>query len=673
MPIRQSLLTEALNPPKREQAARELSELASRLSPEGRKIFQEEFAPMLMEPERIPEAIAQIYALDFQRMPVSIRQFIEEPEYLGGALEGSTYPLIIDKLEELFEGEYTEVCLCGGIGWGKTRMAEVGVLYELYRLSCMREPAKTYGLIPGSSLVFPVVSIKKEQAQTVFFNGIFEIAKRTKYFREVFPYEKNLTTEMRFQQSLKIYPVATNEGSLLGEGVFGAVFDEMNFMAKIEHSRLTPEGGEYDEAAVLYNRISRRITSRMNMRGRLPGHIWMISSAKYPDDFTERKKIEALSNPKIFVCDYKAWDTKPKSIYLQGTFKVEVGDKTRHSRVLQGNETDVISEKVIDVPLDYLDAFTRDPDSCVRDFAGISLLAIRPFMTRYDKIQKMFELGKQHGLRHPFTKLEVTLQDPTDKFIPENLHFAELPVTDERGRPVRDDRGRPLVRVKLHPGPYYGHVDLAKTVDACGVGAVHIVGEKRVQRTMGDYRLPERRPVMRVDLILRVVRPPHGEIQAPKVRSLWYEMHRLGMEFGLITYDSWGSHETLQILRSEGYNVDNFSVDDNTDPYEALKSAIYDERLLCYEFPQLQEELLTLIFDEKRGKVDHRPGGQKDLADALAGAVAHAETAFYGGVQMRPEAPVSPGIPSSGVENPDDPWEKLQRGEPLTDEDWERL
>ena len=101
------------------------------------------------------------------------------------------------------------------------------------------------------------------------------------------------------------YPVATTEQSLLGEGVFSAAFDEMNFYSVVERSKQMPEGGVYDQAQMLYNRLSRRLKSRMNQRGRMPGHLFMISSSRYPNDFTERKAKEALDGDKsIFVRDY---------------------------------------------------------------------------------------------------------------------------------------------------------------------------------------------------------------------------------------------------------------------------------------------------------------------------------------------------------------------------------
>jgi hypothetical protein len=99
------------------------------------------------------------------------------------------------------------------------------------------------------------------------------------------------------------------------------------------------------------------------------------------------------------------------------------------------------------------------------------------------------------------------------------------------------------------------------------------------------------------------------------------------MEFGKISYDSWGSHESIQILQSQGYEAELLSVDATTEPYATLKDAIYDGRLLCYYVPKLEEELLGLQYDGKRNKIDHRPNGSKDLADASAGAVYHCSLA----------------------------------------------
>lgn len=62
-------------------------------------------------------------------------------------------------------------------------------------------------------------------------------------------------------------------------------------------------------------------------------------------------------------------------------------------------------------------------------------------------------------------------------------------------------------------------------------------------------------------------------------------------------------------------------MDRTTVPYEFLKSAFYDQRLSIPTNDRLLEELLSLEIDTKANKIDHPPGGSKDLADALAGIV----------------------------------------------------
>jgi hypothetical protein len=59
-------------------------------------------------------------------------------------------------------------------------------------------------------------------------------------------------------------------------------------------------------------------------------------------------------------------------------------------------------------------------------------------------------------------------------------------------------------------------------------------------------------PQIRTPLLLRVVAPRNGEILVSAVRGVLYGLHKLGMEFRKISYDSSGSHESIQILQPQG-------------------------------------------------------------------------------------------------------------------------
>ena len=102
----------------------------------------------------------------------------------------------------------------------------------------------------------------------------------------------------------------------------------------------------------------------------------------------------------------------------------------------------------------------------------------------------------------------------------------------------------------------------------------------------------------------------------------------------------------VQQLNAKGFNAKIVSVDTSTDPYENLKTALYEDRVFMYEYPILLQELRQLQRDFKRGKVDHPQRGSKDCSDAVAGV-------FWTLSQQQLYAPV-PVIRNSAYGG--DPW-----------------
>lgn len=634
-----------------------MEKLFKQLSPKGREFYARFHESIAADyPDRVK---VRLYRDSYFWPPVTVKEFSEGNEYLGRILRGNIYPKILDDLIELFEGDYSEVLLGGSIGWGKTVMATVGIAYDMYRVSCLRSPGDTYGLLPGSNLAFVNVSVNKTQATKILFGGLGNLVRSSPYFRSKFPVVPNIRSELRFPRGIFAYPLAASEQALLGEGVFSAAFDEMNFYTVVEKSKKQPEGGVYDQALQLYNRMSMRLKSRMNQRGMLPGHLWMISSARYPNDFTERKAAEAQTDTSIFVRQYTAWDTKPKSHFMTTSFKVEVGDITRRSRILEGTETDVNQDRVMEVPMDFEDAFEKDPDEAARAFGGVSVLSIRPFIARRDLITAMMRKGTEMGLKHAFSDFSVTLQHEHEHLLLENFEW----ITERDGTK------------HIANGPYFAHIDLAKNVDAAGLGITRVVGSTQVTRGFGKDKMYETRPIVRVELALQIVAPPRGEIRISSVREVLLQLRSLGMQFSIVSYDSWGSEESIQTLKSEGFNAENLSVDIDSAPYEALKECLYDGRLQCCDHPILAMEMATVKKDDKTGKIDHPPHGHKDVSDAVAGAVWHAEKGFVGGAtsQWGAVTTVQPE-PHFGYRNEQEMlWDKIARHIPLSEDEINRI
>lgn len=339
----------------------------------------------------------------------------------------------------------------------------------------------------------------------------------------------------------------------------------------------------------------------------------MVSSANYPGDFTDRKKEEAIENPRIFVLDYALWDVKPPGTYMDKKFWVSMGTENQAPKVIE-DEDEAEAERsrgieVLDVPLDFLPDFKRDIEGSLKDIAGKSKLLVNRFITQTEKIFEKADAER----KHPFTLEETTLID-SGKFIRELLAH-QIPGHD--GNLV----WRPIVN------PYvrrFCHIDLALTGDAAGFCVGHPKGEVQVTRRNEENELfTEVMPIVWIDVMLRILPPQGEEIKFGNIRSLIYELQGMGYLFEYVTLDSFQSSDTIQILNGRGIKAGDLSVDTSMDPYNEVKTALYEDRLLMYWYDIVLEELKYLIVTRtgSQAKVDHMPDRSKDVSDCLAGVV----------------------------------------------------
>jgi len=159
------------------------------------------------------------------------------------------------------------------------------------------------------------------------------------------------------------------------------------------------------------------------------------------------------------------------------------------------------------------------------------------------------------------------------------------------------------------------HVDLALKRDRAALCMVSSGGFKEIQTSMG----PETLPVVNMDLIYSWEASVGNEINFAAVRQMIVDLCRK-FQVGLVTFDRWQSVEMIQSLRAQGINADFHSV--KKSDYDTLLTAIYDTRIRGYWNELLVEEELLKLKLFGNNKIDHPSTGSKDLADALAGAVA---------------------------------------------------
>ena len=253
-------------------------------------------------------------------LPVDVQTFVESPYFLNR--RGTLYPAVMEELRELNSGKYVEAVLTGAIGTGKSTVALFTTAYQLYVLSCLKDPHGLFNLDPSSEIVFAFQSLTKDLAELIDYERFRAMLTDSPYFNQHFPFSKKIKSEMLFPNRIVVRPLSGDVNAAIGSNIFGAILDEINFMARVEQSKSAVDGGLFDQAVEMYNSIVRRRKSRfMAARGRLPGMVCLVSSKRYPGEFTDRKQLEAreelarTGKTGIFVYDRTLWQIKPKGTY----------------------------------------------------------------------------------------------------------------------------------------------------------------------------------------------------------------------------------------------------------------------------------------------------------------------------------------------------------------------
>lgn len=526
----------------------------------------------------------------YKWQPVGITEFICSPEYMNK--EKEIYPPVLAAAEELNSGKYVEAVLTGGIGSGKTTLALHTNAYQLYLLSCMRSPHKLFNLDPSSEILFIFQSITKTLAQGVDYQRFRHMIEGSPYFKKHYPFDTRLEAKLVFENRVEVVPVAGTETAAIGQNVFGGLIDELNYMAMVEKSKVAIDKGTYDQAITVYNSIARRRKSRFMENGQLPGILCLVSSKKYPGQFTDQKMEEAKRDPTIFVYDKRVWDIKPKDFGNQGWFYVFIGDMTRKPRILDEEEevSDNDRERyIIAVPSEFRVEFEKDVINALREIAGVSTLARHPFFLEVDKVHAAFKTDHK----------SIFSQTPVDFVV----------------------RRLTLIKGAFHQPdlPRFVHVDLALSGDSAGLCIGTVTG---FRETLVQGATPVYMPEVWIDGVLEVRPPRNSEILLSKVREVLMALKKMGLRIRWVTFDQYQSTDSQQILRQQGLSTGTQSIDElPCFAYSFLKSAIYEGRVNMPVQPHLQKEMLHLERDTKKGHVDHPPGGSKDCADALAGVV----------------------------------------------------
>ena len=580
--------------------------------------------------------------------PVPIEDWLEDPNLVGD-IHKAIFPQHKLDIIEFFNGNYHEYILTGGTGVGKTFTATVCIMRILYEMLCLKSPQQVLGLAPGSPIYLAPISKTKELARRVAFGQIAAKLNLSPFFRGRFIETKE---EIRFpDKGIYIIGGASSDAGILGMDVVSGLVDEGNFMGSGKMATRS-DTESYDKAETIYNGLVNRIQSRLARHG-LNGFVFLVSSKRGADDFTERRiravREDSMIDPKseteweakiralgVFVRDYSTWGIVPDKYVDQKWWTLAYNPETGRTRIVEKGSELHRGERGIDFPNDFLADFKRDPIGSLRDKAGVSVEVANPFITNRSYIDDMMDATLPRVFDVDEWNTEEDLEILWDNFMVKNL----------RGDPTPACCPNAMRHIAL---------DMSVTGDATGFAIGHDAGATEIVRrdARTGKETTELAPIVHIDAVLRIVPPAAGEIEHEKIRDLIYRFQGGGMAVKSVSMDQWSRAPNEQLLRKHGLKVIKLSVDAKLDPYLTMRASLYERRIKSPFHKHLRKEMRRLEMSSNGRKVDHPRSGSKDLSDVLTATVYHlTETStghrVYIPLKGKSESPVSKGGWSDG-------------------------
>lgn len=534
---------------------------------------------------------------DYSEIPVTIEEFLHRPQYLGRALlsddgKFTVFPYWEEVLKKMFptniDTAYNTAIFSGAIGLGKSTIAVIAILYQLYRMMCLKNPYAHYGLQEIDLITFAFINITIDAAKGVAWDKCQQMLQRSDWFMARGTLTKSANPIWQPPKGIELI-VGSMPRHIIGRAVFSIFCDEISFQTNSDVEK------QKKKAMQLVSSANARMQSRFMRGEKNPTLLLLASSKRTEQSFLEtfidnKKKNESKST---LIIDEPQWVIRTDKD-SPNKFKVAVGNKFLSSEVLPLNISDQDLQvyrdrgfQILDVPMGYYENFIDDIDIALTDIAGISTTS----SSRYIAGPRVAAI-KTKDYKNPFTKEIITVgNDKNDTT--QYSDFFDLNLVDP----------------KLKSRPLYIHLDMSISGDKTGIAGVWIVGKK----------LPKAGQPESKDLIYQLafsvsVKAPKGhQVSFEKNRQFIYWLKENGFNIRGTSSDTFQSYDTGQALKNKGFNYDIISVDRTKDnvciPYQYLKSTIYEERLIMYENTLLTEELIGLERNNNSGKVDHSPSG----------------------------------------------------------------
>ena len=523
----------------------------------------------------------------FEEIPVDARTFVEGEDYLGQPPLSDIQYDIVEAMSQIYRKEdlmnifgeeegaryydkYTknEIILQLGKGSGKDFTSTVACSYIVYKLLCLKDPAKYFGKPSGDAIDLINVAINAQQAKNVFFKGFKSKIERSPWFIGKY-YAKADSVE--FNKSITVYSGHSERESHEGLNLLLAVLDEISGFAS--------EVGTGNEQGKTADNIYKAFRGSVDSRFPDLGKVVLLSFPRYPGDFISEKYDAVIAEKEViertheFIINPLLPDTDPSNKFQISWDEDQIiSYKYPGVFALKRPTWEVNPTRKID---DFKIAFMTDLGDAMQRFACVPTFASDAFFKQADKVRNC-----------------MTLRNPVDNF----RRF------DEAFKPDPDK-------------VYYVHADLAQKHDKCAVAIAHVDKWVNIQ-VINNYE--QVAPIVVVDAVAWWEPKVEGPVNLSEVKQWIQNLRRLGFNIGMVSFDRWQSFDIQNELKQVGMRTDTVSVAKKH--YEDMAMLVYEERLAMPSIELLFEELTQLKI-MKNDRVDHPRKKSKDLADAVCGAI----------------------------------------------------
>ena len=523
----------------------------------------------------------------FEATPVDAKTFVESPDYLGQPGLSIIQYDIVEAMSQIYRKEdlqqlmgeeegaryyekYTknEIILQLGKGSGKDFTSTVACAYIVYKLLCLKDPARYFGKPSGDAIDLINVAINAQQAKNVFFKGFKSKIERSPWFAG--KYEAKVDS-ISFDKSITVYSGHSERESHEGLNLLLAVLDEISGFA----SEVATGNEQGKTADNIYKAFRGSVDSRFPDLGK----VVLLSFPRYNGDFIS-ERYEAVIADKEIVSKNHRFIINPllpeddKDNWFEISLDEDHIKSYKYPGVfaLKRPTWEVNPTRKID---DFKIAFMTDLGDAMMRFACVPTYASDAFFKQADKVRAC-----------------MTIRNPLDTF----RRFEE----------------------NFKPDPekiYFVHADLAQKHDKCAVAIAHVEKWVNVQ-VIKDYE--QISPIVVVDAVAWWEPKVEGPVNLSEVKQWIQNLRRLGFNIGLVTFDRLQSFDIQNELQAVGMRTETVSVAKKH--YEDMAMLVYEQRLAMPAIELLFEELTELKI-MRNDKVDHPRKKSKDLADAVCGSI----------------------------------------------------